>query len=220
MEARPQGSGSPKRVNSLVMIEQEPETGLVSDWSFMPGADLIPWLLEGDGPSVRDRPTIELGVRTPTLRRAIMAQASARSTKAAAARPSAVAKKSTKAAAARPSAVAKKSTKAAAARPSAAAKKSTSAELKRAAASTADLSEAVLKSVEAGQVAALDAVRKFLDAVDEALPAIGDRPSRRATVIDAALEMADRLVTTQYDFIRSVVRSADHTLNKPGSTKK
>ena len=205
MEARPQGSGSPKRVNSLVMIEQEPETGLVSDWSFMPGADLIPWLLEGDGPSVRDRPTIELGVRTPTLRRAIMAQASARSTKAAAARPSAVAKKSTKAAAARPSA---------------AAKKSTSAELKRAAASTADLSEAVLKSVEAGQVAALDAVRKFLDAVDEALPAIGDRPSRRATVIDAALEMADRLVTTQYDFIRSVVRSADHTLNKPGSTKK
>ena len=35
------------------MIEQEPETGLVSDWSFMPGADPIPWLLEGDNPSVR-----------------------------------------------------------------------------------------------------------------------------------------------------------------------
>ena len=190
MEARPQGSGSPKRVNSLVMIEQEPETGLVSDWSFMPGADLIPWLLEGDGPSVRDRPTIELGVRTPTLRRAIKAQASARSTKAAAARPSAVAKKST------------------------------SAELKRAAARTADLSEAVIKSVEAGQLAALDAVRKFLDAVDEALPTIGDRPSRRETVIDAALEMADKLVTTQYDFLSSVVRSAERTLNKPGSTKK
>ena len=113
-----------------------------------------------------------------------------------------------------------RSAKPAAARPSTVAKKSTSAELKRAAASTADLSEAVLKSLEAGQVAALDAVRKFLDAVDEALPTIGDRPSRRETVIDAALEMADRLVTTQYDFIRNVVRSADHTLNKPGSTKK
>ena len=113
-----------------------------------------------------------------------------------------------------------KSTKAAAARPSAVAKKSTSAELKRAAARTADLSEAVLKSVEAGQLAALDAVRKFLDAVDEALPAIGDRPSRRETVIDAALEMADRLVTTQYDFLRRVVRSADRSLSKPGAAKK
>ena len=128
--------------------------------------------------------------------------------------------KSTKAAAARPSAVATKGTKAAAARPSAVATKGTSAELKRAAARTADLSDSVLKSVEAGQLAALDAVRKFLDAVDEALPAIGDRPSRRETVIDAALEMADRLVTTQYDFLRSVVRSADRTLNEPGSTKK
>jgi len=149
-----------------------------------------------------------------------MAQTGAKSMKAAAARPSAVAKKSTKAAAARPSAVAMKSTEAAAARPSAVAKKSTSAELKRAAARTGDLSEAVLKSVEAGQLAALDAVRKFLDAVDEALPAIGNRPSRRETVIDAALEMADRLVTTQYDFLRSVVRSADRSLNKPGATKK
>jgi hypothetical protein len=149
-----------------------------------------------------------------------MAQTGAKSMKAAAARPSAAAKKSTKAAAARPSAAAKKSTKAAAARPSAAAKKSTKAELKRAAARTADLSEAVLKSVETGQLAALDAVRKFLDAVDEALPAIGDRPSRRETVLDAALEMADRLVTAQYDFLRSAVRSADRSLNKPGSTKK
>src|ERR1035437_3158680 len=149
-----------------------------------------------------------------------MAQTSAKSTKAAAARPSAVPKKSTKAAAARPSAVAKKSTKAAAARPSVVAKKGTSAELKRAAARTADLSEAALNTVGAGQLAALDAVRKFLDAVDEALPAIGDRPSRRETVIDAALQMADRLVTTQYDFLRSVVRSADRSLNKPGSTKK
>ena len=128
--------------------------------------------------------------------------------------------RSTKAAAARPSTAATKSTKAAAARPSTAATKSTNAELKRAAARTADLSDSVLKSVEAGQLAALDAVRKFLDAVDEALPAIGDRPSRRETVIDAALEMADRLVTTQYDFLRSVVRSADRTLNKPSSTKR
>jgi hypothetical protein len=149
-----------------------------------------------------------------------MAQTGAKSTKAAAARPSPVVKKSTKAAAARPSPVVKKSTKAAAARPSPAAEKTTTPELKTAVAWTADLSEEVLKSVEAGQVAALKAVRKFVDTVDEVLPAIGDRPSRRETVIDAALEMADRLVTTQYDFLRRVVRSADRSLSKPGAAKK
>ena len=82
-----------------------------------------------------------------------------------------------------------------------------------------DLSDEVLKSVEAGQRAAIEAVRKFVDTVDEAIPALGDRPSRRETVIDAALDMADRLVTTQYEFLRSVVRSADRTLRKPDDVK-
>lgn len=82
-----------------------------------------------------------------------------------------------------------------------------------------DLSDEVLKSVEAGQRAAIEAVRKFVDTVDEAIPALGDRPSRRQTVIDAALDMADRLVTTQYEFLRSVVRSADRTLRKPDDAK-
>ena len=82
-----------------------------------------------------------------------------------------------------------------------------------------DLSDEVLKSVEAGQRAAIEAVRKFVDTVDEAIPALGDRPSRRETVIDAALDMADRLVTTQYEFLRSVVRSADRTLRKPDDAK-
>ena len=118
-------------------------------------------------------------------------------------------------------------TKAAAARPSAAAKKSTTPKRqsttpkqKGAVARTADLSEEVLKTVEAGQRAAIEAVRKFVDTVDEALPAIGDRPSRRETLIDAALDMADKLVTTQYDFLRSIMRSADRSLSKPGATKK
>ena len=77
----------------------------------------------------------------------------------------------------------------------------------------ANLSEDVLASVEAGQRAALEAVRTFVDTIDDALP--GDHPSRRETVIDAALDMADKLVTTQYDFLRSVVRSADSTLKAP-----
>jgi hypothetical protein len=32
--------------------------------------------------------------------------------------------------------------------------------------------------------------------------------------------MADKLVTTQYDFLRSIMRSADRSLGKPGATKK
>ncbi len=85
---------------------------------------------------------------------------------------------------------------------------------------TADLSDEVLKSIETAQRAAIEAVRKFVDTVDEALPAIGERPSRRETVIDAALDMADKLVTTQYNFLRNVVRSADRSLTKPGTPKK
>ncbi|MCV7151628.1 hypothetical protein [Mycolicibacterium pyrenivorans] len=84
----------------------------------------------------------------------------------------------------------------------------------------AGLSDDVLKSVEAGQRAAIEAVRKFVDTVDEALPAKEDHPSRRETVIDAALDMADRLVTTQYEFLRSVVQSADRTLRKPDDSPK
>ena len=67
-------------------------------------------------------------------------------------------------------------------------------------------------SVEAGQRTAIAAVRTFVDTVDKAIPALGEHPSRRETVIDAALDMADKLVTTQYHFLRSVVRSADRSL--------
>ena len=100
------------------------------------------------------------------------------------------------------------------------ARKSTATRKKTPATRTADLSEDVLKSVESGQRAAIDAVRKFVDTVDEALPTIGGRPSRRETVIEAALEMADKLVGTQYEFLRSVVRSADSSLKKQGDSKK
>jgi len=86
---------------------------------------------------------------------------------------------------------------------------------------TTELSEEVLQSVEDGQRAAIEAVHKFVDAVDHTLPALphGEDPSRRQEVIDSALEMADRLVHTQYDFIRKVVDSAAKSLSKPGGAK-
>jgi hypothetical protein len=79
---------------------------------------------------------------------------------------------------------------------------------------TIDLSQDLLKSVEAGQRAAIEAVRKFVETVDEALPALGGHPSRREAILDAALELADKLVTTQYEFLRSVVRTAGRSLDK------
>jgi hypothetical protein len=84
---------------------------------------------------------------------------------------------------------------------------------------TTELSDEVLKSLESGQRAAIDAVRKFVDTVDEKLPALGERPSRRQEIVDASMEMADRLVHTQYDFLRNVVQSAGKALSKPDDEK-
>jgi archaellum component FlaC len=99
------------------------------------------------------------------------------------------------------------------------AKKTTkAAEPKTAVERTTEVSEDVLKSVENGQRAAIDAVRKFMERIDDVLPDIAGSAKRRETVIDAALEMADRLVTTQYDFLRSVVHDASRRL--AGTTKK
>lgn len=85
--------------------------------------------------------------------------------------------------------------------------------------STTDMSEGVLKSVEGAQRAAIDAVQKFVDTVDQALPSLGEGPSRRQEIVDSALEMADRLVHTQYDFLREVVDSAGKSLGESKRTK-
>lgn len=72
---------------------------------------------------------------------------------------------------------------------------------------TAKFSEQVLEQVETGQRSAIDAVRRFVGSVDKALPLAGDGPSKPHEVIDSALEMSDRLVQTQYDFLRGVVQA-------------
>jgi hypothetical protein len=84
---------------------------------------------------------------------------------------------------------------------------------------TAEMSDEVLESVEKGQRAAIEAVRKFMDTVDHALPAHGDGPSRRQEIVDSAMEMTDRLVHTQYDFIRKVIDSAAKPLSRSGNGK-
>ncbi len=86
---------------------------------------------------------------------------------------------------------------------------------------TAEMSGEVLQSLEDAQRSAIEAVRKFVDAVDHTLPALphGDGPSRRQEIIDSALEMADRLVHTQHDYLRKVVDSAGKTLSRSDGEK-
>jgi hypothetical protein len=85
---------------------------------------------------------------------------------------------------------------------------------------TAELSERVLKQVEHSQKSAIEAVRHFMESVDKALPPHGKNRSRRQDVIDSALEMSEKLVETQYDFLRSVVHSAGETVGATGSKKR
>lgn len=84
---------------------------------------------------------------------------------------------------------------------------------------TAELSEQVLEQVKGSQKKAIEAVRKFMESVDEALPPHGENPSRRQEVIDSALEMSEKLVQTQYDFLTGVVRSAGEALGASGEKR-
>jgi hypothetical protein len=74
----------------------------------------------------------------------------------------------------------------------------------------AELSDEVLESVESGRKQAIEAIRKFVDQVSAEVP----DQSRRKTVVDAALELAEELVTTRIEFFRSVVRSAGDAVSK------
>jgi hypothetical protein len=79
---------------------------------------------------------------------------------------------------------------------------------------TAELSERVLEQVKGSQENAIEAVRRFMESVDDALPpnTEGEGHSRRQEVIDSALEMSEKLVKTQYDFLSNVVHSAGEAL--------
>ena len=77
-----------------------------------------------------------------------------------------------------------------------------------------ELSDEVLESLEAGQRAAIEAVGRFLVTVEEALPQEVQGTSEVAKKItESGLEMADRLVHTQYEFLRKVINSAGKSLS-------
>jgi hypothetical protein len=80
------------------------------------------------------------------------------------------------------------------------------------------LSDDVLESVDAGRRAAVDAVRKFVSTLEEATAGHAD-PSRRKSVIDAALNLADELSAAQMELIHSIGRGAREALSKPDEEK-
>jgi hypothetical protein len=84
---------------------------------------------------------------------------------------------------------------------------------------TTELSDQVLEQLQTGQRSAIAAVRKFIDSADNALPSLGDGPSRPQEVIDSALELSERLLQVQYDFVRSVVQSTGAALSGPDGKK-
>ena len=81
-----------------------------------------------------------------------------------------------------------------------------------------ELSEELIEEVKAGEQAAIEAVRKFVDSVDKTLED-DESPSKREEIVDSALDMADRLVETQYGFLRKVVRSAGKSLGASESAE-
>lgn len=76
----------------------------------------------------------------------------------------------------------------------------------------AELSDDVLESVDTGRKQAIEAVRKFIDQISPVLP----EQSRRKTVVDAALDLAEELSAARIDFFRSVVHSAGQAVSKHG----
>ena len=74
-----------------------------------------------------------------------------------------------------------------------------------------EMSADVLEELKEGQEAAIDAVRSFAKSVDKTLEGRAS-PSESEQIVESALKMADKLVETQYSFLRKVVESAGKSL--------
>jgi hypothetical protein len=79
---------------------------------------------------------------------------------------------------------------------------------------TSELSNEVLKSLETGERAAIEALGQFVITIEDALPQEVTGTSDVAKKITTSgLEMTDRLVHTEYDFLRNVIDSAAKSLS-------
>lgn len=75
-----------------------------------------------------------------------------------------------------------------------------------------ELLDEVRDSAKMGQHAAAEALRRFRHTVNEAVP--DAMQPLRTKLVDAAIELADKLVAAQYQFNRNLIRTADRALSK------
>lgn len=81
-----------------------------------------------------------------------------------------------------------------------------------------DLIDELRDSAKTGQHAVAEALHAFRQIVDEAVPEAVQ--PLRSKIVDAAIELADKLATAQYQLNRSLVRSAERALSSHEDTKK
>jgi hypothetical protein len=78
---------------------------------------------------------------------------------------------------------------------------------------TSELSDGILKSFDAGERTAVAAIGQFVVTVEEALPQeVAVTSDVAMKITEAGLEMADRLIHTQYEVLRHVIDAAAKSL--------
>jgi len=82
-----------------------------------------------------------------------------------------------------------------------------------------ELSEEVIDEIKEGQEAAIEAVRSFMRSVDKTLEGEERTPGQAEQIVDSALKMSEKLVETQYTFLKKVVHSAGEQLGATGSAE-
>ena len=85
-------------------------------------------------------------------------------------------------------------------------------ESQHAPAKSTDLLDDVRDAAKVGQHAAAEALRAFRQSLDEVIPETVQ--PLRTKIVDAAIELADKLAAAQYQLNRNLIRSADRALGK------
>ncbi len=79
---------------------------------------------------------------------------------------------------------------------------------------TSKLSHEVLKSLETSERAAIEAVGEFVITIEDALPQeVAGTSDVAKRITHSGLEMTDRLIHTEYDFLRHVIDSGAKSLS-------
>jgi hypothetical protein len=85
---------------------------------------------------------------------------------------------------------------------------------------TTRLSDEVLKSLEASERAAIEALGQFVIAIEEALPQeVASTSDVAKKITEAGLQMVDRLVHAQHDFLRNAIDSTAKSLSRDAAKR-